>query len=292
MMRAFTQIAAALSIVGCSNAIGHDSAEPSSKGTCGGTSAESLMWVVDSLRFARIEDGVSDGFDLDGEVSSTGGPSGCGRDDWTSPAGVAGIDNAFGELIPALENTEFIAAEALINDTIRTGELMLLTGVDNVDDRENDGCVGMQLSRATGTPMLATDGSILAGQTLSSDPDFEPIHLSDLSLEQGSVGGRPVTATLPVQVLDAALEFRLLEGGLRVDQLEDGHARGVLAGGLDIAEVLAIARRQNVADEVGDLLESLLGVVADLAPNAEGECTQLSVTFEYTATPVYLFDAG
>ena len=140
--------------------------------------------------------------------------------------------------------------------------------------------------------MLGTDGSILAGQTLQLDPDFEVVHLSELPMDKGSVGGRPVTASLPVQVLDAALEFELIDGGLRIDQLEDGHARGVLAGGLDIAEVLAVARHQNIADEVGDILEGLLGVVADLAPNAEGECTQLSVTFEYTATPVYLFDEG
>ena len=93
---------------------------------CASASAVQKHWVIDSLYFARVEDGISDGFDLDREQSTSGGSTGCGRQDFTSPGGTAGIDNAFGEVLPALENTEFVAAEALINDTIRTGEVMLL----------------------------------------------------------------------------------------------------------------------------------------------------------------------
>jgi hypothetical protein len=34
----------------------------------------------------------------------------------------------------------------------------------------------------------------------------------------------------------------------------------------------------------------VLYVVADLAPDENGDCQELSITFEFTATPVYLFD--
>lgn len=258
--------------------------------TCGGPEARRMHWVIDSLMFARVEDGVSDGFDLDQLASTAGGADGCGRADFTSPTGVGGIDNAFGEVIPALENTEFVAAEALINDTIRTGELMLLVSVDEVDDPTDDTCVGVHLRRAVGEPMLGTDGSFLAGQTMTTDTSFQGVSLPEMQIADGSVEGRPVTATLPVQVLNAALEFELIDGGVRLDQHEDGTATGVLAGGVDIATLLRVATEEGIAAEVGEILDSVLGIVADLSPQPDGSCAQLSVTFEFTATPVYLFD--
>jgi hypothetical protein len=258
--------------------------------TCDGPDAKRLHWVIDSLYFARVTDGVSDGFDLDGLTTEAGASDGCGRTDWTAPDGTEGIDNAFGEVIPALENTEFVAAEALINDTIKTGELMLLVSMDHVDDPMNDDCVDVSLGRAIGEPMLGTDDSFLPGQTLTRDAEFSGATIENLAVADGTVSGRPITTTIPVQVLNAALEFEILEGAVRVDQHEDGTASGAFAGGIDIATVIAVANSEGIAQELKDLLSSVLYIVADLAPNADGECEQLSITFEYTATPVYLFD--
>jgi hypothetical protein len=258
---------------------------------CAGPSATTAVWVVDTLMFTRIEDGVSDGFDLDGLTSTTGGADGCGRQDQLSPDGSPGIDNAFGELIPALENTEFVSAEALINDTIRTGELMLVPWVDGLDDPVDDACVGVGIGRAVGEPMLGTDGNILAGQTLALD-DSQAVSVDGMRLQQATAVGRPVSTSIPVQILDAALDFRLADGAIRIDMLADGHAEGVVAGGINVAEVLGVAREQGIAQEVGDILESLLGVVADLAPGPDGSCTQISVTLSYTATPIYVFDSN
>ncbi len=281
--------AVALSVVACSPPKAAESGTTTSQETCDGPSSTREVWVVDSLHFARIADGVSEGFDLDGIVSTTGGTTGCGRGDFVTPAGVTGVDNSFGEIIPALEGTEFVGAEALINDTIRTGELMLLVWADGVDDPEQDDCIDMSLGRAIGEPMLGTDGNFLAGQTLEMDADFDGAHLSNMAIVDGSMEGRPITATLPVQILNASLEFRLVDGAVRLDRLPDGHAKGALAGGVNVQEVLSVAREQGIAQEVGDILESLLGVVADLSPNDAGQCTQLSITFEFTATPVYLY---
>jgi len=266
-----------------------DTAASSNQAQCAGPSATTALWVIDTLSFARIEDGVSDGFDLDGLTSTANGSDGCGRADQVGSNGSPGIDNAFGELIPALENTEFVAAEALVNDTIRTGELMLVPWVDSLDDADHDDCVGVGIGRAVGEPMLGTDGNFLAGQTLSLDPE-QAVSVDGMAVASASAVGRPVTASIPVQVLDAAIDFRIIDGAIRIDMLEDGHAKGVVAGGIDIAEVLALTREQGIAAEVGDILESLLGVVADLAPGPDGECTQISMTLAYTATPIYAFE--
>jgi len=277
-----------LAAIGCA-APSSDSGTQAEASQCAGPGSTTALWVIDTLAFARIEDGVSDGFDLDGLMSTAGGSDGCGRADMVSPDGRPGIDNAFGELIPALENTEFVSAEALVNDTIRTGELMLVPWVDGLDDPTDDDCVGVGIGRAVGEPMLGTDGSFLAGQTLALDA-AQSVSVDGMTVQGASAVGRPVTASIPVQVLDAALDFRIIDGAIRIDMLEDGHASGVVAGGINVAEVLGVAREQGIADEVGDILESLLGVVADLAPGPDGECTQISMTLAYTATPIYVFD--
>ena len=87
---------------------------------CGASDARQMHWVIDSLYFARVTDGVSDGFDLDGRRAAAPARMGAGAP--TSPTQRRGrYRQCFGEVIPALENTEFVGAEALINATIRTG---------------------------------------------------------------------------------------------------------------------------------------------------------------------------
>ena len=277
-------------LTGCSagDPVALDSATKAA--TCAGPDARQMHWVIDSLYFARVADGMSDGFDLDGTTSSGSGTDGCGRADFTSPDGVPGIDNAFGEVIPALENTEFVAAEALINDTIKTGELMLLVSMDHVDDAANDDCIDLSLGRATGDPMLGTDEAFLPGQTLARDMSFAEAVVSETFVKDGVATGRPISATIPLQVLDASLQFEVLDGAIRLQQHADGMASGVFAGGLDIATVIYVASNEGIAQELKDILASVLYVVADLAPDENGDCQELSITFEFTATPVYLFD--
>lgn len=257
-------------------------------GTCDASGGR-LHWVVDQVWFTRVEDGVSDGFDLDGDVSTAGGPGGCGVADAVAPDGTGGVDNAFGKLLPILETTEFVAAEELINSTIRSGELLLLAELTGVDSLEADTCVGMAMRRATGAPLLGTDGAFLPGQTLDLDPSFAAVELPAQALVGGSAEGRPFALDLPVQVLNAALEFELHDGALRLDIDESGDASGVFAGALDTAKLIEVAGEEGIDDSVVELLSSLLSGVADLAPDSEGQCQAISVSLSFTATPVYIY---
>ena len=83
------------------------------------------MAVIWSLGFGRIEDGISPGFNLDGVHTETGASTGCGVTDLQSADGRTGIDNALGAIIPLLEVTEASAAESLLEDGIRSGDLLL-----------------------------------------------------------------------------------------------------------------------------------------------------------------------
>lgn len=258
-------------------------------GTCDAAEGGKQVWVVNSLTFQRIDGDVSDGFDLDGLSSTTGGADGCGIGDFVSPDGAPGIDNAFGRLLPALEATEFAAAEPLIDSLIHSGELMILAEVAGLDDPAEDECVGLALRKAVGEPLLGTDGEMLWGQTLELDASFEDVEFAEVPVVGGSVSGSPLTFVLPVQILNAAIEFPLRNGAFRVDLREDGSIGGIVAGGLNVAEIVEVAENQGIAEDLKQLLRTALFAAADLEPDSTGECTAVSITLAFEAVPVYVF---
>ena len=77
-------------------------------------SSQEVAGVVSALRFVTVEDGVTEGFDLDDHVSTGDDDGGCGKEDMVDPNGVPGIDNAFASLVPVLRATEASALEDLL----------------------------------------------------------------------------------------------------------------------------------------------------------------------------------
>jgi hypothetical protein len=259
-------------------------------GTCDAETGGRQLWVVNSLTFARVADGVSDGFDLDGQTSEIGGSTGCGKGDFTAPSGAVGVDNAFGSLLPALEATEFSAAEPLIDSLIHSGELMILAEVAGMDDRVDDACVGIALRRAVGEPLVGTDGEMLWGQTLELDTRFDDVEIDAAAIEDGSVSGAPVAFVLPMAIIDAQIEFPITNGAVRMDLHEDGSISGIVAGGLNVEAVLEEALDTGIAADLKALLSTALYAAADLDPDETGACQAVSVSLAYTAVPVYVFD--
>ncbi|MCB9779312.1 MAG: hypothetical protein H6742_12165 [Alphaproteobacteria bacterium] len=249
-----------------------------------------MHWVVDSLAWSRADGDVSDGFDLDDDVSTTGGSGGCGIADFTGPDGSEGVDNAFARLLPVLDTTEFVGAEAIINSTIVSGEVLLIGELAGADDLTDDDCVDMALRRGIGTPMLDTQGNILASQTFDLDPTFGDVEIPDMAIVDRSITGRPFDVALPIQFLDADLTFDLIDGALRFDIQEDGSVKGAFAGGLEIQVLIDLAANTGINDEVEDLLRTLLASAADLAPDEDGQCQQISITFLFTAVPAYVYE--
>ena len=270
-------------LVGC----GADDARerpPRAPETCEAGGALDRAVVIQSLLFGRAEDGVSDGFDLDGTTDPT-----CGIADFVGPDGAGGIDNAFAYLLPALELTEAAAVESLVQAAIASGELMITLEIEGLDDPVDDPCVALVLGRASGTPMLGTDGRLLPGQTLDRDPTIPVVRIEDVAVVDGSFEA-PFSITLPLTIFEVDLEFTLVDGRIRGQVLPDGSVVGAFGGGVDIDYLLTIAAEENVDASLHDILAALLGTWADLAPDDAGECTQVSITFEYQSTSVFYFD--
>lgn len=277
-----------LSLGGCRDAADDDALAVCEAG------GEEAMLVVSALRWSRVdEDGVTKGFDLDDEISSGSGSSGCGVPDYVDEDGAEGIDNVFGSLVPALELTEFSAVEGLIAQSIASGELLItfeLSGLDaDLDEVVDDECLDVSLARGSGAPLLGTDGTLLPGQTIDRDLDMEPVSVQGVTLDGGTLIASPVDVDLPIQVFDREMVFELKDGAIRLDMHEDGTYSGYFSGGVDVEYVLSIAAQDGVSDDLFDLMEALLDGVSDLNPDEDGDCQFISIALEFEAVPAYFY---
>lgn len=256
------------------------------------TSGEDYVGVVSALTFSRAEGGVSNGFDLDGVTTPAGGATGCGVADYTSPRGTAGVDNGFALLVPALEMTEAAAVEGLIQDSIHTGELLIAFELTGVDDPTEDACVGFTVERATGSPLLGTDGNLEWHQTLERDPAVAPYSLEGLQIHDGYLEASPVVVDLPISVLNVDLVFHIDSAAFGVNWQEDGSFVGTFGGGVDRQTLVDIAYDDGVDAKLGPALEGLLAYASDLDWDGDDVCEQIAITFDFTAIPAFLFADG
>ena len=238
--------------------------------------------VITEAWFARIENGVSRGADLDGD-----GPN-CGHEDFVDPEGNPGIDNAFGALLPLLDLTEFTAVEVYLQDTINWGELLLMIEMEDVDSVENDPCVNVNLLRGLGEPTVGTDKIIESGQTFDRDLELPMSRSEGMEIVDGRVIASPLNLPLPVQYFDDHLTINFQQGTLQHDIGEDGHGTGFLAGGVLSQDIVDFVDGRGDID-VGDLLISLLDTNSDIWPNEDGKCEGFSAVLEFKTKPAFFY---
>ena len=271
----------------CAQACEGDEAPAPSVDLCD-DKGDSKLVVIQKLTFVRQEAGLSEGFDLDGDVSAMGGATGCGVADLSSPGGETGIDNAFSFLLPALELTEAAAVEGLIQATIDSGDLLIAAELGELDDPVDDDCGDLWVGRASGVPLRGTDGRILSGQTFDVDTTSPSVSVEQVPLA-GGILEAPVEMRIPVTIFDVSLDFTLENGRIRSEILPDGRIVGMFGGGVDIASLLQIALEENVDSGLYGVLEPLLTSWSDLAPDESGQCQQLSITFAFEAVPAFWY---
>lgn len=250
--------------------------------TCASAQAPRQAYVVSALRFARRDAGVVDGFDLDGTDEEI-----CGHTDLVAPSGQTGIDNNFSALVPILEATEASATESLISQSISSGELLLTIELADVDSWIGDDCVDFTLGRAEGVPLVGPDGGILDSQTLARSTTVASASAVSTSDDRQITTGE-LAFNLPLDILNAELDFQVTQGRFRVQKRHDGAITGIMAGRIPIGQITEILLRDDVGlDGFVPIVES----TADL-PGENGACEGLSLAFEFEAIPVWLVDAG
>ena len=262
-----------------------DSAEPPAVCEAAGPTT---TYIIQQIRFARADGGVSWGSDLDGEVTPAGSTGGCGKPDLTDPEGRPGIDNAFSGLLPAIEQTEGAAISALLQDSIRAGELLLTFELVGLDSLSDDDCIDVQFGNATGSPLLGTDGELLPGQSYLRDPEVEPSRAEAARVDDGRLIFQ-ADFGIKLQILTAELDLVVTQGEARLDLAPDGSgATGHITGAVNIQTMLEEIDKHGIDQGLKDLIHTVLPAVADLK-GPEGTCDHFSLAFEFDAVPAYYY---
>ena len=260
-----------------------DSAQPA----CG--ASDEQVAVITSMDFARRDDeGAAFGFDLDNHETDFGDNEGCGLRDISTPDGASGIDNAFSGLLPALESTQAVAINGLIEDSLRNGELILLLELSYINDLENDTCIDFGLWRGEGTPMIGTDGTVLDGQSFSRS-ELEPGLVETIPLSEGSFVAGPFDYTLPVQVLDVFVSFTMQKAYMHGTIRPDGSINGYFGGSVALDDFKTITELGDIGT-VGELLDTLLAQAADMDIDGDGDCDAISVVFTFDSVPSFFIE--
>lgn len=247
-----------------------------------------VAYVVRLLAFSDAQDGVSEGFNLDDHVSVAGEAGGCGKQDLVDPDGVEGIDNALAGLLPALEQTEGVAVESLVQEAVNTGALLIALEMTGVDDLQNDDCVTVRVGRAQGDPLIGNDGLLLDSQTLAWEPGTvgEPVQAA---IVDGMLEASPLVVDIDLQIITADVQLSLLDSTLRASFEDDApYATGIFGGGFRIAQLLDVLSDQGIADDLRTLLEQGLPLLADLTDPETGSCDMMSIVLDYEAVEVFL----
>lgn len=246
--------------------------------------------VIREMWFARPDGLSSNGVDLDGMQTSSGERNGCGVMDYADPeTGEVGIDNAFGAFLPILEQTEGAALEIYIQDLINSGEIIVMIEMEDVDDKDEDACVNVNLMRTAGAPTLGTDGLVASHQTFQLDPEQPTSRVEGATISDSRLTATPMEFSMPFQIFDIHHTFNLQESTLRFDQGQHEKHSGILAGGVDIQEIISLVDGRTDID-IGPLIIGFVEGQADLWPDETGQCQGISIVFEFNATPAFIYE--
>ena len=250
---------------------------------------EPTVTLFSVVGFEPIIDGTSRGFDLDGAATSAGEPTGCGRPDFTTPDGVPGVDNAFGPLLPVIASLGGEALQSLVQNSVLSGELLLLVELDDLDATPVGTCTTGRIVRGDGLPFLGTDGQILPFQTFSVHPDFPSAELTCAEPQSdGSLLVDGVELRLPLQVFDETIDLTMTGGRMSLTPTDTGWS-GLVGGGVSVDELAAnVFGFDAIPEELETGVVAAARLAADLNPDDTGVCQHLSVTLAFDAVPAFL----
>ena len=251
---------------------------------CGGTD-ERCLFVASTLSIG-VEDpatGTVPGFDIDGRISDNTDELGCFVEDWTSPDGVMGIDNQLASLAPTLESALGEDLQETIDGALADGSIIILMDLMGVESTTDDS-VTMDLSLGSvpggGTPMV--DGSALAaGQSFAIDMTYVTGAMG--SINSGVLDIQIDTLPLSIPFDDeTTIDLTIRDARVQATVTEEpALAGGLIGGSLNVDELIMTV--QEVAPDFDEgLIRSVLEDVADLVPDGDGICQNVSVgiTFE------------
>ena len=248
------------------------------------------VFLLRVLDFAREEDSQSLGFDLDDSVTEQGGISGCGHADFQTPDGHTGIDNQFSQLLPLIEQFGGMAIGVYGRTAIKSGNLMLMIELSDVDSLYNDDAVTMTIYRGLGTPLLGTDDLIEPWQTFDIDVDTHWLTTQNAQITEGVLEVRGLDFTFPFYIFDFVFDITMKDARFEIHLDEEARHDGLLAGSISIENMLQIADNIEGGDMLPGLIRTVGTTLADMDPDADGLCQSLSTTMVFESVGAFFYE--
>jgi hypothetical protein len=269
--------AAALLLAACGETPG-PAPEPGCMGVC---DPSSPFLAMASMEFVgESEPGKAGGFDLDASV----GPyrPDCIAKDFTAPEGTPGIDNQLARLMPVLLAAIGEALPTLIQNSINEGGLSIL--MELVPGKDG-GKPSLAFHRARGTPLLATDGRLLPGQTYDVVPQPPIGWCNDATVEGRRIECAGFDLPLAIVVFGILYELKFRDTRIVLQLDEAGEYAEVMVGGaVRIQDIYNITDNiVNGPDNLVPTVHAILPSLADLVSPDTDECDRISGAVKLTA---------
>lgn len=219
------------------------------------------------------------GFNLDGEVSTNGGDTGCGKADFVNRfnSSIDGVDNQIAFLKGGIDAALMGDLNDTLSENIEAGELLLimdLSGIDGADDSEVSGTVVLA-SLPDGATLNVTGGIPDAGQSFVTG-DATPVTFNG-SLTNGVFSASLNTLSLPLGDIGLDLRNVSVRMALTADAVSNGEIGGAAATE-DVVNSLPEGQRAAAM--------ALLGTNADM--NITGNCDGVSAGVAFDAVSANL----
>jgi hypothetical protein len=236
--------------------------------------------VVSEVGFhGEIEPGVVYGFNLDDRVSDTTDEQTCGKSDFISSVGEAGVDNQLAAIWPIVDGLVGDQVTSLLQQAISDGRFLLMMEMQGLDDPLNDDDVTFTVMRGALVPQYNADGIIVPAQTYSVDDNFPKSIIENAKVVDGVLEAGPIEFEVPIFIFDAAFGMKFNDGRLRIKIQEDGTFSGVMAGAVNIDSFLGEILQTAAAAEA-ELVLPIFQSYADME-FVDGECKSFSAAFTF-----------
>ncbi|MGE0324587.1 MAG: hypothetical protein AB7K71_38690 [Polyangiaceae bacterium] len=240
--------------------------------------------------------GVAEGLNLDGADGIGKDATTCFKKDFDGPDGRPGVDNQFAVLLPLIKT--FVGEDnidVLLEAAITNGQLLIVMELQGLDNLDDDPDVKLRLGAGTGSVLQDTTGAYELYQTFGYNREEAPTSDFTGYVKDGTLYAHADEAWLPVRVLDA--DFNLHVRGAQVEfklsreqQVGGVFVEGIVSGGINVEDFKDIVAGLNIGSDLQKLATSVIGGTADLAPDGDGVCQEVSAALKFRASPAYILD--
>lgn len=240
--------------------------------------------------------GITEGLNLDGQNGVGEDAATCYKLDFDGPDGRAGVDNQFAVLLPLIKT--FVGEEnidVLLEAAIANGQLLIVLELQGLDDFKDDDDVTLTLGAGRGSVLLDAEGNYELYQTFAYNREEAPVSVFRGHVKDGTLYASADEAWLPVRVLDADFNLHVrgsqVEFKIQEEALGGGVSiAGLVSGGINVDDFKEIVSSLNIDNQLETLATSIIGGTADLKPDADGVCQEVSAALKFRGSPAFILD--